>query len=319
VKVAVINKSPQVYNLACQKIKNYHLSLGDEVILCEKADLFCLGAKKAYLSAIFSWDIPSLTEDAKILLANGVEVEIGGPGTTFLTDYIKQEIGLLPKSSIDQRFEHQPGNYELVFTSRGCPRACPFCVVKEVEGTQIQTYKDFPIPCGSNPMIGDNNLLATPLEHQQMVVDRLKHLPKIDLNSGFDCRIFAKKPDFYFKLYSKLKLKYYRFAWDHPEQEKPIEKTLKYLHWLGFDRHRVMVYVLINWQGITKDEARRRAEKIIALGAMPYLMRYTPLNWLKRDYVAPGWREEDIEELKSYYNFPQKWMTFSKEVALDYA
>jgi len=315
-KIAVINKS-QVYNLACHKIKNYHLSLGDEVIMAEKVDLFCLQAKKAYLSAIFSWDVPNLVQDAQLLLASGVEVEVGGPGTTYLQDYIKEKTCLIPKCTLDQRFEHQPGEYELTFTSRGCPRGCDFCIVKVVEGTKIQTYQDFPVPCGQNPMVGDNNILATPVEHQQMVVERLKHLPKVDFNSGFDCRIFAKKPNFYFNLYSKLKLKCWRFAWDHPEQEKPVEKVLKYLHWLGFDRHRVMVYVLINWPGITKDEAKRRAEKIISLGGMPYLMRYVPLNWLRRGYVAPGWREEDIEGLRLYYNLPQKWMSFSKEEALD--
>jgi len=316
-KVAVINKSSQVYNLACHKIKNYHLSLGDEVIMAEKVDLFCLQAKKAYLSAIFSWDVPNLVQDAQLLLASGIEVEIGGPGTTYLQDYIKEKTGLTPKYSLDQRFEHQPGDYELVFTSRGCPRACPFCVVKEVEGTTIQTYPDFPIPSGPNPMIGDNNLLSTPIEHQKMVVEKLKHLPQIDINSGFDCRVFAKNLPFYFKLYSKLKIKYYRFAWDRPEQEKPIERTLKYLYWLGLDRHKVMVYILINWPGISVGEARRRAERVIKLGGMPYLMRFIPLDSLDRNYVAPEWTEGDIEELRSYYNFPQKWMSFSKEEALD--
>jgi len=309
VKVAIINASPDCYNLACEKIRNWQASLGNEVFSLRIDDqgtleFEALACDKAFISAIHSYDVPRLVQAANMLQSRGVAVECGGPGTVFLSRFIAEKTGIKPMTKIDERFEHISGDYEWTFSSRGCPRYCPFCVVSHIEGSRVIEYPYF-VPA---PNLSDNNLLMTSLDHQQRVVEKLKQFSQVDINSGFDCRIFAKKPKFYYDLYSKLKLKMWRFAWDVPEEEKPIKETLKFMAWMGHDRHTVQVYILCNYPGVSPDEVKRRAEIVLRFGGMPYLMKYIPLDSLNSHYVAPGWTEKDFQKLISYYNFPSVWM-----------
>jgi hypothetical protein len=81
--------------------------------------------------------------------------------------------------------------------------------VKLVEGRKMTEYENFNVPVGVNPYVCDNNLLATSWGHQQLVVEKLKPVRNLDINSGFDDRIFLKNPEKYWRLYSQLDLECY--------------------------------------------------------------------------------------------------------------
>jgi len=308
-RIAVINSSyygmkpgDKVYNLACDKIANYHRLRGDEVYAGSWAPMLLQDVDKFYFSVIFTWDIPEMIRQVSMVRDWGKDVEIGGPAATFMHKYIHTQTGIEPHPGLDDRFERIPGNYKLTFSSRGCPHKCLFCGVRKVEPVALE-YDDFPLA----PMVGDNNILATSWEHQELVVQRFaSYGRKIDINSGFDIRFFQEK---HYQLYSRLRLECWRFAFDTMDVEEDVRRVAAIMRNHGLDRHRVTFYCLTNFPGQTPEECLYRLNTIIELGMNPYPMRYTPLNSLKHYYVAPGWTKYLLQRISAYYQTPYTWMT----------
>ena len=307
-KIAVINCS-RCYNLAVDKIANYHRARGDEVysgrwsslILGEGRFSPTRDVDKFYFSVIFTADIPVLIRQANLAKSWGKLVEIGGPAATFMAQYIAKKTGIYPRRGLDPVFEHVPGEYELTFTSRGCPHHCRFCGVAQVEPEAVE-YSDFPLA----PMVGDNNILATSWAHQELVVKRLATLgQKIDFNSGFDVGFFHEE---HYRLYSQLRLRMWRFAFDTIAVEGEVHRVATLMRKYGLDRHQVMFYCLIGFPGQTPEECLYRLNTIRGLGMNPYPMRFYPLNSLNRRYVAPGWSEKVLQKMTIYYQTPSLWM-----------
>ena len=307
-KAAVINYSFPAYNLAEHRIANWLREQGKEVVLSPgQADMWANECQEAYLSCIFTWNLPRLAQDARTFKQNGIKVEIGGPAATAMPDYIVEQTGIQPVFGLDPRFEHVPGEYETVFTSRGCPRGCSFCIVGRLEGRKIIEYDDFPVPVGVNPYISDNNILLTSWRHQQMVVERVKHVRNLDFNSGFDDRIFLHDPQKYWDLYSQTHLEAWRFAYDSPEQREPIKACVDFLHAQGVNYRNIIVFCLVGGPGQSFEECRERLQYLIDIGTSPYPQRYRPLNSLSHSW-DPGWPNNmNPEILFGYYGVGAIW------------
>lgn len=311
-KVAVINSSYYgmkpgdiIYNLAVDKIANWHRVRGDEVYAGRWYSML-YDFDKYYFSVIFTWDIPEMIQAVNLVRSWGKEVEIGGPAATFMGNYIRRMTGVDPHRGLDDRFERIPGEYQMTFTCRGCPHKCMFCGVKRVEPCPIE-YDDFSLAS----MIGDNNILATSWSHQELVVNRMvKFSRNIDINSGFDVRFFQED---HYHLYRRLNLFTWRFAFDTLVVEDDVRRVASMMKGFGFDRHHVTFYCLVGFPGTTPEECLYRLDTIRELGMNPYPMRYWPLNSLNRTYVAPGWTEDLLFRITCYYQTPYIWMDDSFE------
>jgi hypothetical protein len=135
----------------------------------------------AYLSVPFTWSLPAVYQRAAWLRAEGYRVRAGGPAVSLMPGYLADvaEIG----GEVDALPHHNP---EATFTSRGCPRRCPFCAVPRIEG-ELRELDDWP----ARPIVCDNNLLACSRAHFDRVVDRLKPLAGVDFNQGLDARLLT--------------------------------------------------------------------------------------------------------------------------------
>jgi hypothetical protein len=308
-KIAVINYS-NGYNLGAKKIEKYHRDQGDEVIYSHCANEWSLRCDKAYLSAIFTYDLPALCADALKLKSVGMEVEIGGPSPTAMPKYVDQTCGIKPHLGLDDRFEFVPGNFQMVFTSRGCRNHCSWCIAPKIE-PESREYDNFPIPVGHNPWLGDNNLLGTSFEHQQLVVKKLNGVRNLDINSGFESPLFTED---HYQLYSKLDLESFRLAFDSMEVESDFTKAVKILKKHAVDYRRILVYVLIGFPRSTYEDDIYRLEKVRSLGCSPYPQRFQPLNSINsRNYVAPGWDQDKLETLRLYWVNPRFWRSCTFE------
>lgn len=246
-KIVVITETdPTIYNLGAQKIASKFRAEGHDVTYVYRAGMEIEGSEKAFVSAIFTWDLPRLIYDVNLLKSKHIPVEVGGPAPSAMPQLIWDNCHLKPYIGIDPRFEFTKGEFKMSFTQRGCPRACDFCLVRLVEGTKMTEYDDFIIPVdpGGHPMIGDNNILATSWRHQNIFVERLKGVKGLDINSGFDDRIFSMDLQKYFDLYSRLDLNRegWRFAYDKPEQQEPLKKCIDFLHAQGVDYRHITIF-----------------------------------------------------------------------------
>ena len=82
-KIAVVNYSPTAYNLATSKMVHKFEEDGHAVQFNTVVDAWMRTGEsrpdRAYLSAIFTWDLKEMVRGATDLLVSGVPVEMGAP------------------------------------------------------------------------------------------------------------------------------------------------------------------------------------------------------------------------------------------------
>lgn len=233
-RVLLINASAPTYNLGLEKAQNWWLAQGAVV---ERANalprLWLCEYDAVWVSAIFSWHVPSLVHLAQEALQGTCRVEVGGPGTFGLRAYIHEHTGLWPQSTPDARFERQPGTSRMVFWSRGCPAkncspgfprdgALPVCSVPQMEGWKYTLYTDVQ----PAPIILDNNLSALPVSHQELIIERTLSagFSVVDANSGFEPRSIRAET---IERWRRVPLLAWRFAYDELAERTDVLRTLQ--------------------------------------------------------------------------------------------
>jgi len=205
-RILLINiDSKKMPNLALKKIEKYHRDRGDEVIWDN--ELFQYNADKTYISIIFDWN--------RNKVQNFLNAEIGGSGW---------DLGKTLPPEIDR----VKPRINLGFTTRGCIRKCPFCVVPKKEG-KIRIEGDiYDLWDGKSRdvVLLDNNILALP-EHFRKICSQLrKEKLRVDFNQGLDCRLLTEDIAKELAVLSHIE---YRFAFDFPEMKPAVTKAIRLL------------------------------------------------------------------------------------------
>lgn len=245
----------------------------------------------AYISVVFSWQIQDAYQKAIYFKSLGYDVMIGGGILQYNENYkIFENVARVDSYYPDAIGIH---NQEATFTTRGCVRNCPFCIVPKSEGAFVE-LNDFPI----RPIICDNNFLASSKKHFDSVIDKLKPLKNIDFNQGLDARLLTK---YQAERLAELNIKVIRLAWDHISIEKQWMTAYDLLLSAGFKPRNIQSYVLINFND-TPEDALYRLQTIKNLGALPNPMRYQPLDSVKRNqYIHPNWTEYELKNYMRYW------------------
>jgi len=246
----------------------------------------------AYLSVVFTWDLPKAHMRAVWYRQLGYEVKAGGPACLLMPHYLA-DVALVNCGHPDVLWRHNP---EATFTSRGCIRKCKFCAVPKIEGDLVQLKEWEP-----RRIICDNNLTACSWKHFCDVIDNLKGIKGIDFQ-GLDARLLIKP---HADLLALLDIGIIRLAWDSMNDDP--WRAITFLSRVGIPKSQIRIYVLIGFND-TPEDALYRLQTIRERGFLPLPQRYNPLDALVRDsYVGPNWTDSELTRYMRYWYNPQVW------------
>lgn len=181
----------------------------------------------------------------------------------------------------------EPIDYQILHTTRGCPRKCPFCGTWRIEPEFIpkKSIKDEIFK--KKVVFYDNNILLNPnIEDILNELIELKKSGKIqwcESQSGFDGRILLEKPHLG-KMIKQAGFRYPRIAWDWGyEGHTQIEKQINILVDAGYKSKEVSVFMLYNWD-IPFEEMEKKRIKCWEWKVQIADCRYRPLDRTDDNY-----------------------------------
>lgn len=263
-----------------------------------------------YITSLFTYQAKEVVESIKYYKERftNARIRVGGIMATLMSKYLKEKTDIAPHIGLLQGAENCPPDYSyypnlpysISFTTRGCPRDCPFCAVRKHEPkfyTKENWSEDIDIT-KKRIIFWDNNWLYSP--NLEKDINKLKKfqnigITEIDFNQGIDCRLFDEDKA---KLLSQIKIRPLRFAFDNGSEEGHIQKAIKLAQKYNFKD--ISVYVLYNFENNkdTPEYFYYRINEINRLGAWSYPMRYRPLNSVNGQYISEKWDPKLLRALK---------------------
>ena len=246
-------------NLVQMKLSAWHKSQGDQV---EKYEPLLGGHyDRVYMSKVFTF-----TPDYDYPI-NADEIIRGGSGYDLTTDLPEKIEHIMPDYSLYGITDTAYG-----FMTRGCPRGCDFCIVGEKEGRRsitVAPLKEFWNGQKNIVLLDPNPIAAKEWKSNlQQLIDSKAH---IDFNQGVDIRLMTEEKA---EMIKQVKVKYIHFAWDRYEDgDTVIPKIKMFREITGWDRHKIVVYVLTNFD-TTFNQDLERIYTLRDLGVQPYVMIY---------------------------------------------
>ncbi len=261
-RVLLVDIDSKIPNLALMKISARHKQHGDKV------GFDIQNPDKVYISCIFTKNAGQARGVATYY--PDAEIDIGGTGIS-LSKQLPEEI-----EEMKPDYDLYPSTYSQGFTTRGCIRKCPFCVVPEKEGTirEAQHPSEFHDARFDTCMIMDNNLFAAPQSWQDGIFSWFSD-NKIKMMSpqGWDVRLLNEHRAALLKSVKHGGV--IHFAWDTLNTEPQVVKGIELLKNAGFNLkdHKISFYVLVGFN-TTFEQDLYRCRKLKELGVQAYVMRY---------------------------------------------
>lgn len=253
-------------NLALMKLSAWHKAQGDTVEWWWGFGQY----DRVYMSKVFdetyTSDEPEPLNAAEII-KGGTGYGLGGALPREI-EHIMPDYSLYPKLAQDTAYG---------FLTRGCPRACSFCIVAEKEGRRSVKVADLSEWWSGQKHIKlmDPNTLAC-ADHIELLDQLAKSRAWVDITQGADARLLTEEN---IAALNKVRLKMIHFAWDSMEQSAAVLRGLELYKKHGnlLDERRRRVYVLTNY-GTTMEENLYRIYHLRELGFDPYVMIYDKPN-----------------------------------------
>lgn len=270
-KVRLIDIDSKIPNLALMQISAFHRAQGDAV------GFDVNNPDRVYISCLFDRNAPLARGVATMF--PGAEVVIGGSGVnrTWLPE---------PMQRVRPDYDLYPSRYSLGFTTRGCIRRCPFCIVPAKEGRlrRWQHPREFHDERFDTVAMLDNNILGLRSWFFEVTDWLIDHRLKVDFMQGLDVRLLDAE------IAERLKgLRWaatIRFAFDDIDDEPAVMQGIALLREAGINlKHDVSFFVLAGFDGSTFEDALYRCGRLKEEGTNAYVMRYTrspALNALAR-------------------------------------
>jgi len=264
-KVLLIQIDGKMPNLALMKISSYHKSKGDKV------SWSWTSPDKVYISCVFSKNLPH-AKGVSLFYPNA-EIKIGGPGLEYPQSLPNEIEHCMPDYSL-----YPDMDYSLGFTTRGCIRNCPFCMVPKIEG-YLREHKhpsEFHNPDFNKIVLFDNNLLAARswLDTCQWIQDQGL---KVCFNQGLDARLIDEEKA---KVLSEMEAynlhfnsRTFYFSWDLMVAEQEVLRGLHEVIEAGVNPRSLMIYMLVGFN-TTHEQDYYRFQKLVDMNCDPFIMIY---------------------------------------------
>ena len=252
-------------NLALMKISAWHKAQGDTVEWCLPIDRYDIVYQSKVFDDTYSPDIDWYPQADKIIkggtgygLDNTLPYEI---------EHIYPDYSIYPELTKDTAYG---------FLTRGCPRACKFCIVAGKEGRRSIKVADLSEFWRGQKKIVllDPNILAC-REHPDLLTQLIDSKAWVDINQGLDIRMTNERN---IDLINRIKVKEIHFAWDNLEDDlKPYFERYRSLAKHKPHGHWGTVYCLTNF-GSTMEENLYRIYTLRDMEFDPYVMVYDKPN-----------------------------------------
>lgn len=205
-------------------------------------------------------------------------------------------------------------DFQIIHTTRGCPRRCKFCGAYDIEPEWSSKYSIKNEVSKKKIIFYDNNLLAN--DYIEFILDELielrreKKINYVESQSGVDGRILRKKPFLAFKMF-KAGFQNVKIAWDgRYDTYEEVEKQIAILNQAGFKNNTLSIFMIYNTE-IPYEEIERKRMKCAEWGVQIIGCRYIPLNQTfdnynpyKKDqtsedyYISEGWNDMKNKQVK---------------------
>lgn len=294
IKVGLIDVDGHNFpNLPLMKLSAWHKKQKDSVEWYSQ--MFSGQMDRVYLSKVFSF-----TPDFEYYI-NAKEILKGGSGYCIELINGKEVYRKEKDSLLSPEIEHMYPDYNLYpelckdtaygFLTRGCPNGCDFCHVGAKEGKKSFKVADLSEfwRGQKNIVLLDPNITAC-FDWEELFQQLIDSRAWVDFSQGVDIRSMTEKKA---EMLQKMKIKRIHFAWDRMEdKERIIHKFRAFKEITGWDRRKMGVYVLTNFN-TTLEQDLERIYTLRELGYDPYVMIYD------KEHVKRG---ADLRRLQRWVN-----------------
>ena len=305
--------------LGLMKLASYHRSRGDKIKLIRGINKnLNFNPDKILITSLFTYAWAPVHKAIEFyhLLYPESEMEIGGIYASMMQNrlssfypFSKVHVGLfepaeqyMPAYDLLKDIEKwEKWDASILFTSRGCIRKCPFCIVPKLEGkirSNISDVQSHVYPGHKRIILWDNNFFDSPRWKDALI--ELKDIGlKIDFNQGLDARLINEET---VQFLSELNVPIFRMAYDLKEERNNIIKSFDLFSDYGIRKRNIFIYTLYNFyieQSLlsdTPEDFLQKIRDILELGCVAYPMRYEPNDSLKKNqFISRLWSAEQLE------------------------
>lgn len=262
-------------NIPLMKLSAWHKARGDSVEWYEP--MWSGHMDRVYMSKVFSFtpdyelaiDADEIVKGGTgycIELVNGKEVfhKERDHALPIEVEHIYPDYSIYPELTKDTAFGH---------LTRGCPRGCEFCIVKEHEGRcsiKVADLSEF-WSGQKNIVLCDPNILACK-DWKDLLQQLIDSKAVVDFNQGLDIRMMTEEK---IEMLNQIRIKQIHFAWDrYQDKDKVLPKfKLWSEHSKYKSAHNVIVYTIMNFD-TTLEQDLERIYTLRELGLWAYVMIY---------------------------------------------
>lgn len=294
------------------KLGSYHRSLGDEVEFvrgCVATDKVPAMILVTSLFTYWSRYVWSAVEFYKQRFPRA-HVVVGGVYASLMPEHCRQSgcdevhVGLHEDAEeFPPAYDLVEADYQIVNTSRGCPRRCAFCGVWRIEPDFTYKASVAEEIHRNRVLFYDNNVLANP--HIETILNEIAAIRAdgkvvtCEAQCGIDGRLLTHELA---RSLKRARFLYPRIAWDHGyEDYEGIGRQIEMLLDAGYNRRHIYVFMLYNFD-LSYEELEKKRRKCSEWGVQIADCRYRPLDQTLDDYNPQAWKTGQTSD--DYYIHP---------------